>query len=157
MWLRGQIKCNKLQCMYFEVGTLFRNQLYFFTCQSAPTILVTLKKIRSRIWVAKSRVQKTGSLLFKKRKICRWNQPFTTWRWLIEYFTRRQVYEMRILHQKLFYSIVYSSWEVLYVPFEGRQMQENCANTLLQTYLCMPFKQIIDYFWDLYSILFIRQ
>ena len=29
---------------------------------------VTLKKIRSKIWDAKSRVQKTGSLLFKKRR-----------------------------------------------------------------------------------------
>ena len=29
---------------------------------------VTLKKIRSKIWSAKSRVQKAGSLLFKKRR-----------------------------------------------------------------------------------------
>ena len=29
---------------------------------------VTLKKIRSKIWDAKSRVQKTGSLLFQKRR-----------------------------------------------------------------------------------------
>ena len=44
--------------------------------QSAPTILVLKtwvvlwpwKKIRSKIWSAKSRVQKTRSLLFKKRR-----------------------------------------------------------------------------------------
>ena len=42
--------------------------------QSAPTILVLngrfadLKKTGSKIWGAKSRVQKTGSMLFKKRK-----------------------------------------------------------------------------------------
>ena len=45
--------------------------------QSAPTILVLKTwvglwpcKKRSKIWVAKSRVQKTGSLLFKNRRGC---------------------------------------------------------------------------------------
>ena len=85
--------------VFWSWNTVQKSILFFYlsicthySCFENMGQFVTLKKIRSKIWVAKSRVQKTGSLLFKKRKICRWNQPFTTW-WLIEYLARRQVYE----------------------------------------------------------------
>ena len=87
--------------VFWSWNTVQKSILFFYlsicthySCFENMGQFVTLKKIRSKIWVAKSRVQKTGSLLFKKRKICRWNQPCekaSVWKWgfsIRNYFTR---------------------------------------------------------------------
>ena len=48
-------------------ATLPQSICTHYSCFENMGQFVTLKIIRSKIWVAKSRVQSTGSLLFKKR------------------------------------------------------------------------------------------